>query len=205
VNPNTAGSARAVRVLRRPQPSTNGHFGAAVAVGGRMAYVGETGYEASGAPDGCGAVDAFDLASGRLLWTVTGADNTFFAYRQPGFVVPVCEGEASPAGVPYGEMLPSLVCTGKRFAWGSFLEGAGRVENQAVFLRTSDMDNAAMVARKGMMPPLLGGGRFSLVTGIGVNASGHMVFRGTVAAAPGGASGRTNWTRPGVGRKVWDD
>lgn len=119
---------------------------------------------------------------------ITPANDSFLGYHQPGLIVRVREGEASPAGLAYGELQPRLACAGKRLAWGAHLQGGSAVENQAVFVRSHDMNDAATVARRGGTPPLIGGGKFGAFTSIGVNSNGHVLIRARVAGAPAGAS-----------------
>jgi hypothetical protein len=100
---------------------------------------------------------------------VTPNRDSLIAFKQPGFIVAVREGDVSPiAGSPYGHLLPRIGVTGNRLVYATALQDSPASGNQAVFLKTHGMNDAAVIARKGDTAHGTGAARFTLFLGEGV-------------------------------------
>lgn len=87
-----------VRRIVSPFPATNGAFGRGLAVYGGIAYIGAEGEEPSPSVVDSGAVYAFDIATGKLLWFSLGN-----AGQELGYSLAV-SGDLIAAGGPRGQL-----------------------------------------------------------------------------------------------------
>ncbi|MCP5558704.1 MAG: PQQ-like beta-propeller repeat protein [Verrucomicrobiaceae bacterium] len=124
---------------------------------------------------------------------VSPANDSRIAYKQMQVIDEVREGDQSPiAGINYGQLLPRVGVNGDKMIYAANLIQGSPAQNQAVFVKTHNMNNAALVARKGDAAPGAGGAVFSTFLGEGV-INNKVVLH---AKVNGGAAGLTEglWT-----------
>lgn len=133
----------------------------------------------SGRPTNGGEIMAnliVKLAKGK----VARSNDSLIAFNQPGFAVAVREGDASPiSGSSYGQLLPRLAVAGTQMLYATGLQNSPTTGNQAVFIKTHGMNDAAVIARKGDLAHGTDNARFSAFLGEGV-VGGKVILRASV-------------------------